>query len=327
MKVLFIHQGLISFVEKDLGIIKTMHKVADLQFSSLKDIFPLWWMVKWCDITFSWFGLRHAFFAVLFSKLQRKKSIVVAGGYDVAKCPEINYGLYYRKLKRLFSVLMFKLVDVVLTVSDFNTQETLQNAKVKPDKVKTVYHGFDDKKFNKIGKIKKEDLVLTVGGVDRVRVRRKGYELFVKTANYLPDLQFILIGKWIDDSISYLKKIASPNVKFLQDVNDEDLIEILTKAKVYVQVSLHEAFGCSLAEAMLCECVPVISRHAAVPEVVGDCGIYVNELKPEVAAEKIKEAIASNGVGEKARKRIVSLFPLEKRKARILETIENLKPE
>ena len=41
--------------------------------------------VLWSDLTFSWFADVHAFAAVLFSKIFRKKSIVVVDGYEVVK--------------------------------------------------------------------------------------------------------------------------------------------------------------------------------------------------------------------------------------------------
>jgi len=38
--------------------------------------------VLWSDVTFSWFADVHAFVAVLLSKMFRRKSIVVVGGYE-----------------------------------------------------------------------------------------------------------------------------------------------------------------------------------------------------------------------------------------------------
>ena len=99
----------------------------------------------------------------------------------------------------------------------------------------------------------------------------------------------------------------------------------LAKAKVYEQASRHESFGCSLAEAMLCECIPVVSRNAAIPEVVGDCGFYVNDLNPESVAGNVKEALnVSNDLRENARERIRTHFPLEKRKRELLIAVESL---
>ncbi len=43
--------------------------------------------VLWSGVTFSWFADVHAFAAVLVSKLFKRKSIVVVGGYEVAKVP------------------------------------------------------------------------------------------------------------------------------------------------------------------------------------------------------------------------------------------------
>ncbi|MCX6827598.1 MAG: glycosyltransferase family 4 protein, partial [candidate division Zixibacteria bacterium] len=173
--------------------------------------------------------------------------------------------------------------------------------------------------------VNKERLVVTVGGVDWERTRRKGYEVFVKSAAHLPDVKFVLVGKWYDSSIDYLRKIAPGNVTFTGSVSQEELVKLLGRAKVYVQASFHEAFGCSLAEAMLCECIPVVSRNGAIPEVVGDTGIYLDELTPQELAKKIEIALKlPDEYGKRARKRIIECFPLIKRKNAILELIQGM---
>lgn len=97
------------------------------------------------------------------------------------------------------------------------------------------------------------------------------------------------------------------------------------QAKLYAQVSVHESFDCSLAEAMLCECVPVVSRRAALPEVAGDCGFYADVLTLEVVAGKIREALDAEPTSAKrARQRIVQLFPLENRQVGLLEAIDEV---
>ena len=95
---------------------------------------------------------------------------------------------------------------------------------------------------------------------------------------------------------------------------------VLTMGYTSVQASIHEGFGYSVAEAMLCECVPVTSRKAALPEVVGNCGLYVDDLNPQSVANKIKEALASD-LGQEARARIMQEFPLEKRREALLAEV------
>ena len=107
-------------------------------------------------------------------------------------------------------------------------------------------------------------------------------------------------------------------------VEDKEMLNILSQAKVYVQVSEHEAFGCAIAEAMLCECVPVVSRVGAIPEVVGDCGYYVDILDHKEKAEKIKLALKDTQTGKIARKRIIENFTLERRREELLKAVSSL---
>lgn len=329
MKILFVHQGLQSFVRKDLDILQEAHEVRSIEFKGnvagfVGNLCYLWQGVGWCDLTFSWFGKPHAFFAVLFSKMLRKKAVVVAGGDDVARMPEIKYGMFCFWWKRWCPKLVFNHADIVLTVSDNNTSETVVNAKVNPKNIKRVYHGFDTVKFMNRA-LKKEDMVITIGNVSWEYLKRKGVELFTRAASCLPDIPFYIIGEWKDDSIKYLNNIATSNVHFLGRLPIEKLMTFMSRTKVYVQISLHEGFGCSLAEAMLCECIPVVSRNAAIPEVVGDVGIYVEELTPEQLAKKIKYALSlPDEYGKKARNRIIEYFPLEKRRREILMIIEGI---
>ncbi len=336
IKILFVHQGLRSFVKKDLHILKEKYEVREVCFTGRKNLFfnlfpNLWRLangVVWCNMTFSWFGKLHAFFAVLFSKLLKKKSIVVAGGDDVACVPEIKYGMVSFWWKRWCPLFVFRYMDVVLTVSDWNSEETISNIRLNRNKIKKIYHGFDQNEFKKNENTKKENIVITVGNISWEYLNRKGIELFVWSASELKETPFYLIGDWKDNSVKYLKSIASSNIYLLGRVSDEELKMYLLRSKVYVQVSHHESFGCSLVEAMLCECIPVVSRNAAIPEVVGDTGIYVDELSPKNVAEKIKFALNLPSYhGKKARNRIIEKFPLDKRRKQILEVIEVLSNE
>jgi glycosyltransferase involved in cell wall biosynthesis len=328
MKILFVYQSLISFVKKDLEILKSAHTVKEICFQGINNIPSLWNGIQWCDISFSWFGKLHAFFAVLFSKILHKKSVVIAGGDDVVYAPEINYGMFSFWWKRWCPLFVFRYADAVLTVSDYNTKESIGNARVSRNKIKRIYHGFDQNEFKKNENVKKEKIVITVGSISWEYLKRKGVELFVRSALELKEVPFYLIGNWEDNSVKYLKDIASSNMYLLGRVSDEKLKIYLSKAKVYVQVSRHEGFGCSLAEAMLCECIPVVSRCGAIPEVAGDAGIYVDNLTPDGVAEKIKHALAlPDDYGKKARDTIIEKFSLNKREHQILRTIEKFNNE
>ena len=307
-----------DFVVRDLNILQKHYDVKLVEFAKVKDILKVIPCIANVDLNIVWFGGKAAVAVALFSKLFRKKSIVIAAGADVARVPEINYGMMFSPLSRFFAKLSFQCTDVVLAVSESTRRETLEHCNVDPEKVRTVLHGFDPKKYGSKGK--KEELVLTVGGVSWGNLSRKGLETFVRSAKYLRNVKFVLIGAHQDDSITYLKSIASPNVEFTDLIPFKELLRFMQRARVYVQVSAHEGFGCSLAEAMLCECVPVVTKRGAIPEVVGETGFYVPYNDPEQTAQKIKMALASKK-GKLARMRIMERFPLEKRSRELRKII------
>ena len=161
----------------------------------------------------------------------------------------------------------------------------------------------------------KERLAITVGNVDGDNLQRKGLLPFVQAAGLLPDVPFVVIGAWRDGAIDILKAAASSNVHFTGWLDERSLNDYYARARVYVQASRHEGFGLSLAEAMSFECVPVVARAGALPEVVGDTGIYLESVQPRVIAAGVQQALALDACwGHRARARIVREFPLERRR-------------
>jgi glycosyltransferase involved in cell wall biosynthesis len=258
---------------------------------------------------------------VFLSKIFRKKSIVVAGGGDVAKVPEIKYGAMIHPINKFFAKFSFRYADFVLVVSNFTKMEVLKNTNADPARVVTVYPGFDPERIRSNGE--KEDLVVSVSGVGWHTLKLKGLETFVKSAKYLPDVEFLLIGWQLDNSINHLRSISTKNVEFIGYLPFDRLLSYLRKAKVYVQVSYRESFGCALAEAMLCECVPVVTKRGALPKIVGDTGFYVPYGDPKRTALGIQEALASRN-GKDARERIVKKFPQIKREQALKKIIGSL---
>jgi glycosyltransferase involved in cell wall biosynthesis len=84
---------------------------------------------------------------------------------------------------------------------------------------------------------------------------------------------------------------------------------------VYVQASQHEGFGVSVAEAMLAGAIPVVTRAGALPEVVGDAGVVVDDATPAALAAGIRTALdAGPERRAAARERVLAKFPVEARR-------------
>ena len=320
IKILFVYSALGSFVRRDLEILEKCFHVKKMKvIMSPLTVLRLLKGILWADVVYAWFIKLNTFFTVLFCMVLRKKCIIVAGGYDVAYVPEINYGALFSPWRRIMAKFVLEHASKVLAVSGSNRNQIMRLA--RPKRLKLVYNGVDVGKFKPSGE--KENLVITVGTVSDSTIKVKRLDTFVKAAAYLPDVRFILIGKY-DGSIERLKKIAGSNVTFTGYISDESLLlHYYQKAKVYCQLSAHESFGVALAEAMSCCCVPVVTRRYALPEVVGDAGFYVPYNDPKATAEAIRKALKSDK-GMKARERIKKYFSIKIRERMIINEILNL---
>lgn len=288
--------------------------------SRVIDIFKTFRGVLWADVTLSHFATMHAFWTVFFSKILHRKSIVIVAGHEVAKVPEIGYGVMLNPAKAWLVRGILKHSDAVFAVSEFTQRETLNCARSVKN-IRRVYgcNAIDCDQFRPGGE--KEDLVLTIGFLDNSNVKRKGFETFLKAAEYLPHFRFKILGRQIDNSTDrYLKSILPQNVTLEHDSN---LLMWYQRAKVYCQLSYYESFGVCLIEAMSCECVPVVTDRGALPEVVGEVGFCVPYGDPDATAAAIERALKSDR-GVAARERVKERFSVEAGREQFADEIEKL---
>jgi glycosyltransferase involved in cell wall biosynthesis len=319
-KVLLIYTTIYSkFVHWDFEILKRHFDTTAIKSGSVLDILQILRTLRKSDVCMVWFGTMTAAIVVFFAKLFRKKSIVVGGGSDVANEPDIDYGLMRRPLYRYFPKFAFRFADITLVISRHAQKELLSHLKPKDHRI--IYVGIPTEYY--IPKGPKKNKAMTVGIVTRNTLQRKGIESFVRTASLLPEVPFYLVGEVDPDTLDYLKALAVPNLKIMGFMPEKELINLYQETKVYVQVSKHEGFGVALAEAMLCECIPVVTRCGAIPEVVGNTGIYVPYGDPEATANAICEALTMKR-SLSARNRILRNFPLKKREQEIVQVISDL---
>ncbi len=322
MKLLFVHNHQTRFVQIDLSLLRERYQVEEwYQDSRAVNLPKLTRSLSQNDLVVGWFASWHTLFPVLLAPILKRPSILIVGGYDTANLPEIGYGSQRGGIKRWMARATMRFASRLITNSFYARDEAVRNAGIAPGKITVIHHGFDATDLP--CSTGKENMALTVGNVDRDNLQRKGLAPFVHAAALLPDLPFVLVGAWRDGAIEYLRSFAPANVQFTGRLDNAALSALLARACVYVQASRHEAFGMALAEAMLSECVPVVTRAGALPEVVGETGIYIDSAEPQVVAEGIRHALTcDDGWGKRARTRIINEFPLERRRQGLYSAVE-----
>jgi glycosyltransferase involved in cell wall biosynthesis len=209
----------------------------------------------------------------------------------------------------------------LVTNSDYSLSEIERNTPIAPARVTVVPHGVPDP-FGELPAEKRPE-ALTVGAIDRTTLVQKGQLPFVRAAAELPDVRFVFAGKWLDDAIDVLRAAAPQNVEFTDWLSDAELSARYRRAAVYVQASRHEGFGLAVAEAMLAGSVPVVMNVTAMPEVVGDAGVLIESQRPADVAAGVRRALELGpDAAGRARERILTRFPMERRREGILRVVE-----
>jgi glycosyltransferase involved in cell wall biosynthesis len=321
-RVLYVHSRRNTFTAIDREALSERYEVVNY-FQPRLRVRPveLFRKLRRADVVFGWFASWHTFAALTLARLMRKPSVLVIGGFDVANMPEIGYGAQRGGPRRWMTRWTIKMASRLITNSRYSLREIEQNLGLGPDRVKLVYHGIPDRFGDGPGE-RKEALALTVGVVYRANLERKGHAAFVAAARLVPEVEFVLAGKWQDDAADELRATAPPNVALTGFISDAELDALFQRARAYVQASQHEGFGLAVAEAMLARAVPVVTDAGALLEVVGDTGVVIESADPEHVAAGVREALdLGPDAGERARARVLAEFSYEMRRDGICDAV------
>ena len=323
-RILFAISGRWSFIEIDRAILEERWDLREWhQPGRVPDLLRLPAAVLGADLVFGWFASWHSFLPIVLAWITRRPSVLIVGGFDTANMPWIGYGFQQGGLRRWASRFIMRRATRLVTNSFYSRGEITANTGIPADRITVIHHGIPDKFGELSAEERREPLALTVGHLASETLEQKGHRPFVDAAGLLPEVQFVFVGRWLDDAIERLRERAGENVVFTGFISDEERDDWYRRAGCYVQASHHEGFGMAVAEAMLAGCIPVVVNTTAMPEVVGDTGILIDSPDPEAIADGVRQALAL-GAGDRrrARDRILSEFPVENRRVGIHKVVE-----
>jgi glycosyltransferase involved in cell wall biosynthesis len=83
-------------------------------------------------------------------------------------------------------------------------------------------------------------------------------------------------------------------VRCLGAVSDAQLAVLYRRAAALVSPSSYEGFGLSLLEAMSSGCLVISGNNSAIPELVGDCGLLLDELTVESLRQVMQRVVGGD---------------------------------
>jgi glycosyltransferase involved in cell wall biosynthesis len=319
VKILFTATFSTSFIQEDLKILNSHFSVSKVISSGIKTIYTYISTIRSNDITFSWFASVYSSILIFFTKIFRKKSILILGGVDVAKIPELNYGIWNSWWKSIIVRYGIINADIVLAVDSSIKNDAVKLARYHGNNIFVLPTGHDSSFWQP--KQVKENFVLTVANCDNnTRFKIKGIDFLYTVAQSLPNVHFVLIGM----SPKMQKQLFPPsNLEIYDSKSQTDLLDFYQRAKVYFQPSLREALGSTLCEAMLCGCYPIGTNVGGIPTVIGNTGSIIPFGNTDTAVKEITKGLQTQP-SLQAREQIMTFFSIEQREQKIIKYISQL---
>lgn len=149
-------------------------------------------------------------------------------------------------------------------------------------------------------------IVLYVGGLSPHKNLATLLDAFARLAGAgQTDARLVLVGD-VQGDVFYSSYAAlrdqvsglglTGRVVFTGFVADADLVHLYNAAQVLVMPSFDEGFGLPAAEAMACGTPVVASRAGALPEVVGQAGVFFDPRSPAELAARLLEVLRNPGL-------------------------------
>jgi glycosyltransferase involved in cell wall biosynthesis len=231
-------------------------------------------------------------------KNQKFKDRLKAVYYSPA---EIAFALYFLREERT----NIDSATLVLSNSKYSCNKLRQDYGVKPQ---LLYPGININIFRPITSVE-ENYVLCVGSLHKM----KGYQFLIKAIAALPEnkrpMFIIIANSTVTSEEMAVKELANKlhvKVKIEKIFDDERLVNIYNRAKVFIYGPIQEALGMAPLEAMACGTPVVAVGEGGVQETIldGETGFLVERdqkafaerLDTLLTDEKLRRSMGQAGI-------------------------------
>lgn len=182
---------------------------------------------------------------------------------------------------KLWTAYSVKQAKHIFAISQATKKDIIDSYNVDSSKISVVYPGVNQLAMKGKSPIKGQYL-LYVGTLQP----RKNLDNLIKafSALHTPNLKLVIAGKtgWL-----YQPRPAK-NIQYLGFVPQNQLSALIKASVGLVLPSLYEGFGIPVVQAMALGTPVLVSRNSSLPEIVGDCGLYI---EPPFDAARIRDGI------------------------------------
>lgn len=237
----------------------------------------------------------HALPALFAAISERKKKFVFSPYYHGGGHTPFRNLLH--KPYKLFGKMIFSRADTVICISEYEKRLVESDFNVAEKTIK-IPNGLNLSEFENLKRQKNESdekIILYVGRLEEY----KGVQYIINCLPELDNCRLIVVGKGpYEDELRLLaeKLRVSERIEWLKDVPRKKLIECYFSSDVFVMLSKKEAYGITVAEALISNTPCIVANGSALSEFIDgeyclgiDNPIDVSELTNKIKLQIFRE--------------------------------------
>ena len=215
----------------------------------------------------------------------------------------LRYPEWYKQTDRLIykskTLYSCRNSDRIITISNQTKADIIEFYKINPDKIDVVYQGCDPQFYHESAVSRKEEILKKYNLIS-------GYLLYVGTVEKRKNLlnivkaihsgkistTLVVIGRqtrYADEVKNYISRYQLSNIRFLENVPNQDLPSLYQMASLFIYPSTYEGFGIPILEALYSRIPVITTSGGCFREAGGEYSIYVNPADIEQISDSIKK--------------------------------------
>jgi glycosyltransferase involved in cell wall biosynthesis len=184
--------------------------------------------------------------------------------------------------------------DLIVAVSAFTASQVESLLRVERARIRVIHHGVRSAPPHPA---RREAMILHVGAIQQ----RKNIARLVEAFESLPpQWRLVIAGAAGFGATEIFARVdASParaRIEVTGFISDEQKRALYAKASVFAFPSLGEGFGIPVLEAMAAGVPVLCSNSSALPEVAGDCAVFVEPHRVESIREGLLRLIEDDAL-------------------------------
>ena len=309
-----------KFLLPFLGVIKA------LKLNKKKHYEVIWAMMA------SQASVGASFFKIL--KPQKKLLLTLQEGDEEEHLKRYVFKIdfLYNLLIKPIYTLVFKKADYIQVISSYLKERALKNKARCP--IEIVPNGVDVEYFSKKALNNELKKIIKKFDIDQKKkhlittsrlVKKNAVDDVIKAFSYLPEeIDFLILGDGPDKNKlkKLIKKLKLENrIKFLGNIDYQEIPKFLQIADIFIRPSLSEGFGNSFIEAMAVSLPVIATQEGGIKDFLFDkhknpnkkaTGWAVEKRDPKGIAKRIKEILNSpkerKKIAENAQKMVLEKY-------------------